>query len=144
MNLTRSLFTGHAQSGHMLECKTEFPKPQVRDVVLKALQHDANSKLVDEVDFHYPSGTWPVKLDQPPEESNDLWAWGHVESLTGRIGDLEQSINDLFRYLENNGPFLGVMGFFSGAATGAIVASLLEKRYSIGDFQFNVSWGKYS
>lgn len=144
MNLTHSpLLIGYAQSGHVLQCKTRFLKPQVRDAVLNALQQDANSKPVDVVEFHYPSGTWPMKLDQP-RESNELWTWGHGESMTGRIRGLEQSVDDIFRYLEKNGPFLGVMGFSSGAAAGAIIASLLEKRHSIGNFQFNVSWGKYS
>ncbi|KAJ5789994.1 uncharacterized protein N7518_007005 [Penicillium psychrosexuale] len=137
MNLTHSpLLTGYAQSGHVLQCKTRFLKPQVRDAVLNALQQDANSKPVDVVEFHYPSGTWPMKLDQP-RESNELWTWGHGESVTGRIRGLEQSVDDIFRYLEKNGPFLGVMGFSSGAAAGAIIASLLEKRHSIGNFQFN-------
>ncbi|KGO72799.1 Serine hydrolase FSH [Penicillium italicum] len=96
-----------------------------------------NPEPVDVVEFHYPSGRLPAKLDQPPEESNHRWAWGYGDSLSGRIRGIEQSVADIFRYLEKHGPFLGLMGFSMGAATGAIVASLLEKRRTIGNFQFN-------
>ncbi|CAI7627844.1 unnamed protein product [Penicillium glandicola] len=121
----------------MLQCKTEFMIPQVRDTVLKALQQDSSSEPVGTVEFHYPSSNWPAKLDQPPGESNHMWTWGHCNTADARIRGLEQSVDDILRYLDENGPFLGIIGFSMGAATGVIIASLLEKRYSIGNFQFN-------
>ncbi|CAG8908379.1 unnamed protein product [Penicillium egyptiacum] len=121
----------------MLQCKTEFLKPRVTDTILNALQQDPTSGPADVVEFHYPSGRWPAKLDVLPGESNHLWAWGHADNVDDHARGLEQSVNDTFRYLERNGPFLGVMGFSMGAAMGAIIASLLEKRHSIGNFNFN-------
>ncbi|KGO50393.1 Serine hydrolase FSH [Penicillium expansum] len=128
---------GHAQSGRTLQCKTEFLKPQVKDTILNAVQQYPNAEPVDMVEFHYPSGRLPAKVDQPPEESNYRWVWGYGDSMSDRIRGFEQSVDEIFRYMEKNGPFLGLMGFSMGAATGAMIASLLEKRHSIGNFQFN-------
>lgn len=135
--------TGHAQSGHTLQCKTEYLKPRVTDTILNALQQDPSSGSADVVEFHYPSGRWPAKRDQLPGESNHLWAWGQADNPDDYACGLERSVNDTFRYIERNGPFLGIIGFSMGAAMGAIIASLLEKRHSIGNFKFDVSRGNY-
>ncbi|KZN84202.1 Dihydrofolate reductase [Penicillium chrysogenum] len=128
---------GHAQSGHTLQCKTEYLKPRVTDTILNALQQDPSSGSADVVEFHYPSGRWPAKRDQLPGESNHLWAWGQADNPDDYACGLERSVNDTFRYIERNGPFLGIIGFSMGAAMGAIIASLLEKRHSIGNFKFD-------
>lgn len=127
----------------MLQYMTEFLKPRVRDTVLNALQQDPSLGPGNVVEFHYISGKWPAKLDQLPGESNYRWSWGHGEDLDDRVRGLEQSVDYIFRYLDKQGPFLGIMGFSMGAAMGAIIASLLEKRHSIGDLKFDVSCVKY-
>ncbi|KAJ5360795.1 Serine hydrolase FSH [Penicillium concentricum] len=130
---------GNGQSGQMLQCKTKFLMPQVRDTVANALQQDPCSAPIEMVEFHYPSSKLPSKPDQNAEESNHLWVWARGEYPDDPAWGLEQSVSDIFHYLDENGPFLGIMGFSMGAATAAIVASLLEKRRSIGNFQFNTN-----
>ncbi|KAJ5154938.1 Serine hydrolase FSH [Penicillium coprophilum] len=128
---------GNGQSGQMLQCKTEFLMPQVRDTVIKALQQDPTTPPIEKVEFHYPSSKLPTKLDQHPEEINLMWTWAHGSTTDDLVLGLDKSVHDILRYLDENGPFLGIMGFSMGAAMAAVVASLLEKRHSIATFQFN-------
>ncbi|OQE38521.1 hypothetical protein PENCOP_c008G04901 [Penicillium coprophilum] len=130
---------GNGQSGQMLQCKTEFLMPQVRDTVIKALQQDPGTPPIEKVEFHYPSSKLPTKLDQHPEEINHMWTWARGSNTDEPALGIEKSVNDIFRYLDENGPFLGIMGFSMGATTAAIVASLLEKRHSIHNFKFNTN-----
>ncbi|KAJ5181591.1 hypothetical protein N7449_011738 [Penicillium cf. viridicatum] len=113
----------------LLQFKTEFLTPRVRNTVLNALQQDPS----------LGPGKWPAKLNQPLGESNYRWAWGHGENSDYRVRGLEQSVDYIFRYLDKHTPFLGIMGFSMGAAMSAIIASLLEKRHSIGDLKFDTN-----
>ena len=51
--------------------------------------------------------------------------------IRDRIRGLQRSIEHILDTLEQNGPFIGIVGFSSGAAITAIIASLLEKRGKI-------------
>ncbi|KAJ5112257.1 hypothetical protein N7532_000302 [Penicillium argentinense] len=128
---------GHGQSGQFFRCKTQFMHQAIRQVVLKALQENPRRGQVDTVEFHYPSGILPANPDHPRGESNDMWAWGNGDPELDIIRGLEQSIQYIFRLLEQHGPFIGVMGFSTGAALAAIIASLLEKEKPVYGFQFD-------
>ena len=97
------------------------------------------------VEFHYPSGLLPADPDLPRGESTNMWAWGYGDVEADRIRGLEISVDYILHFLEANGPFIGIMGFSTGATAAAIVSSLLEKRKSMGGLPFNVSddKGKY-
>jgi hypothetical protein len=81
----------------------------------------------------------PANPDQPQEESNFMWAWGYGNIDEDRIRGLDKSIQNIFRYMDKYGPFIGVMGFSTGATVAAIITSLLEKRKSLSNIEFNVS-----
>ena len=103
-------------------------KPRVTDAILNGLQQAPSSGPADMVESHYPSGRWPAKRDQLPGESNHLWGWGQADNLDDYACGLEQPVGDIFRYLERNGPFLGIMGFSMGAALGAIICFSFGKK----------------
>lgn len=92
------------------------------------------------VEFHYPSGSLPANPDEPIIENNLMWAWGYGEPQQDRIRGLETTIDYIFRYLDEHGPFIGIMGFSTGATIATIIASLLEKRKSIGNLPLHVSF----
>jgi hypothetical protein len=90
------------------------------------------------IEFYYPSGLLPANPDNPLGESNTTWAWGYGDYQSDRILGLGQSVQYIASILETHGPFIGVMGFSTGAALAAITASLLESRKTVCDFQFEV------
>ena len=85
-------------------------------------------------EFHYLSGV----LSAYPDESDlkDQRVWGYGEPENDKINGLEKSIEHILDALDQDGPFIGIVGFSSGAAMTAIVASILEKRTPI----CGVSW----
>lgn len=130
---------GHGQSGDSFKCKTHFLQPIVRDVLVKSLCRDPIRGPCDSVQFYYPSGSLPAKPDSFNLESNHMWAWGYGDPANDRIRGLEATIDYVIRYIDTNGPFVGIMGFSTGATIAVIVASLLEKRKSVGSLRFDVS-----
>lgn len=55
-----------------------------------------------------------------------------------RIKGIEESIQSIKHILEHEGPFVGIIGFSSGAALAAIVASLLEGNNTMQGLNFKV------
>lgn len=92
------------------------------------------------IEFYYPSGLLPANPDLPPGESTNMWAWGYGDVEVDRIRGLDFSVDYILRFIEAHGPFIGIMGFSTGATVAAIVCSLLEKRRSVGGLPFNVSY----
>ena len=110
--------------------------------VLKALQQD-HARQISNIEFFYPLG----QLRADPEnwhKDDDKRAWGDGDPETGHIKGLEESIQHVSEILERHGPFIGIIGFSSGAAVAAIVKSLLEKKGPICNFNLTVSALEYS
>jgi hypothetical protein len=110
----------------------------LKQIVLDALQQNSARNEVDTVEFYYPSGLLPANPDHPTGESNYSWAWGYGDHKLDRIKGLEESIQYILSLLERHGPFIGIMGFSTGAALTAIITSLLEKRKPVCHFQSEV------
>lgn len=105
-------------------------------MILKASQSD-NTCASDSVDFYYASGVLPGNPDQG--DGDNARVWGYGDRQVDQIKGLDQSISYVLDILETNGPFIGVVGFSTGAALAAIITSLLEKRKSTCGFNFDVS-----
>ncbi|KAJ6017447.1 hypothetical protein N7451_000826 [Penicillium sp. IBT 35674x] len=127
---------GHGQSGQFFEGKTRFLQPHLRDMILKASQSD-NTCISDSVESYYPSGVLPGNPDQP--EGDNTRVWGYGDRQVDRLKGLDQSISYVMDILETEGPFIGVVGFSTGAALAAIITSLLEKRKSVCGFNFDTT-----
>lgn len=132
------MLLGHGQSGHFFRCKTRFLQGTVEQAVRGALQKATTQVNAGVIEFYYPSGLLPANPDNPLGESNSTWAWGYGDYQSDRILGLGQSVQYIASILESHGPFIGVMGFSTGAALAAITASLLESKKSVCDFQFEV------
>ncbi|KAJ5117733.1 hypothetical protein N7448_011365 [Penicillium atrosanguineum] len=72
------------------------------------------------------------------EEGNDQWVWGYGDPHDGEIKKIERSIQHILGTLARDGPFAGIVGFSSGAAMAAIIASLLEKPENISKVDWKV------
>lgn len=88
-------------------------------------------------EFNFLSGVWPAYPDD--EKFNYQRVWGYGEPKHDEIRGLQRSIEHILDTLEQNGPFIGIVGFSSGAAMTAIIASLLEKRETIYGKKLGVS-----
>ncbi|KAJ5771034.1 uncharacterized protein N7511_003085 [Penicillium nucicola] len=130
---------GHGQSGQFFRCKTRFLQRKAEQIVLNAVQQDPSQSQVEVVEFHYPCAKLPVNPDQPEGEENHAWAWGYGDIDEDRIRGLEKSVTNIMRYIDKYGPFIGVMGFSTGATVATIVTSLLEKRESLCNFEFKTN-----
>ncbi|KAJ5108354.1 hypothetical protein N7456_005029 [Penicillium angulare] len=131
---------GDGQSGQFFRCKTEFLQPSVRSILLNTTgKYTSQQNLFDRVEFYYPSGLLPANPDTSRDEKAPTWTWGYGDVEVDRIRGLESTVDYILRFLDSHGPFIGIMGFSSGATVAATVASLLEKRRSIGNLRFNAS-----
>ncbi|KAJ5237892.1 hypothetical protein N7489_007983 [Penicillium chrysogenum] len=106
----------------------------MEQTVLKALQRDC-TRQISSIEFYYPSGQLPADPESP-DKDDDRRAWGYGDPETEHIEGLEESVQYVSDILERHGPFIGIMGFSTGACLAAIVTSLLEKRRSICSFNF--------
>ncbi|KAJ5318274.1 hypothetical protein N7476_004694 [Penicillium atrosanguineum] len=111
---------GHGQSAEIIKPKTRY----VRDVF---------STLSDGIkfEFEYLSGVLPAYPDADDPQDQRVWGYGEPEG--DKIKGLDISIRHILDALDQNGPFIGMIGFSSGAAMTAIVTSILEKRRTICD-----------
>ncbi|KAH2988337.1 hypothetical protein KXW58_006114 [Aspergillus fumigatus] len=80
-------------------------------------------KVSRDFELFYPDGPWPA----PGGEELDVRAWGFGDFEHGLIKGLDTSILKILDILDLYGPFDGIMGFSTGAAIAAIIASLLER-----------------
>ncbi|KAF4765424.1 hypothetical protein HAV15_003388 [Penicillium sp. str.  len=114
---------GHGQSADIFKPKTRY----VREV-FRTLSNEI------EFEFKYLSGVLPAYPDD--NDITDKKVWGYGEPENDKINGLEGSIQHILDTLDEHGPFSGIVGFSSGAAMTAIVASMLEKRKAV----CGISW----
>ena len=86
------------------------------------------------VEFQYLSGILPAFPDRT--DDHERWVWGYGDPDDGEIKKLALSVKHILKTLDRDGPFVGIIGFSSGAAMAAIITSLLEK----GDLFSNQQW----
>ncbi|OQE30935.1 hypothetical protein PENFLA_c002G01373 [Penicillium flavigenum] len=114
---------GSRQSGALFRAKLQ---------ALEKLIHQAIGPLYpDGVELVYP--TAPFKLEPSSYSPSELrnrhgaWNWFETESIDGLYPGLEGGLESIASILKDSGPFDGIVGFSQGAATAAMVASLLEE-----------------
>ncbi|KAJ5370012.1 uncharacterized protein N7496_006104 [Penicillium cataractarum] len=105
---------GHGQSAEIFYPKTRRLR--------KAFQ-DASDEAP--FDFEFLSGVWPAYPDREDRDWYRVWGYGEEAD---RIRGLARSLEYIQDTLERKGPFIGIVGFSSGAAMAALVTSILEKR----------------
>ncbi|KAL2847261.1 serine hydrolase-domain-containing protein [Aspergillus pseudoustus] len=110
---------GHGQSGWFFYHKTKF--------LIKTLQMMASERnkkgFANGIELFYPNGPLQASQNLDP----DVWAWGRGDVEGGLIDGLSETLKKIMDILHTYGPFVGVIGFSTGAAIAAITASLLER-----------------
>lgn len=86
------------------------------------------------IEFFYPSG--PHRASQACD--GDTYTWGTGDFECQEIAGLDQTIQSIIDILDEHGPFIGIIGFSTGAAIAAIVTSLLEKHDRCPTIRFQV------
>lgn len=124
------LALGHGQSAKRFA-------PKARDIE-KAFRAFANGRDMS-VSFHYLSGILPAYPDQI--DNTDQWVWGYGDPEDDEIKKVDLSIKHILDTLDHDddSPFAGIVGFSSGGAMAAIVASLLEKGGRMNDLSWKAS-----
>jgi len=125
---------GYTQNGPLFNNKT------------KALSKHLDktfSKRYSAVQFDYPTAPHHLRLRDIPgvdvsllqgggqqngqdDDNSDAYAWWRRDDATGEYRGFNECFTFLSKYLDEHGPFDGVIGFSQGAALAAILASLLE------------------
>lgn len=123
LQLTRT--PGHEQSAEIFEPKTNY--------IQRAFHLFASGRDMT-FEFRYLSGILPAYPDR--NEDNGQRVWGYGAPNDGEIRKIELSIQHILDTVDREGPFAGIVGFSSGAAMAAIIASLLEKK----EFVCNIPW----
>lgn len=116
---------GHEQSAEIFEPKTSY--------IQRAFHTFASDRDIT-FQFRYLSGILPAYPDRI--EDNGQRVWGYGAPNDGEIKKIELSIQHILDTLDREGPFAGIVGFSSGAAMAAIIASLLEKKEMV----CNIPW----
>lgn len=116
---------GHEQSAEIFEPKTNY--------IQRAFHIFASDRNIT-FQFRYLSGLLPAYPDR--NEDNGQRVWGYGAPNDGEIKKIELSIQHILDILDREGPFAGIVGFSSGAAMAAIIASLLEKK----EIFCNIPW----
>lgn len=134
---------GYTQSGSSFYLKT------------RALQKHIQKYLPEyDVTFKCPSGTVKLELEDIPQYNpsqegaselyQDCYGWWLASPRPNlNLRGMDRSLEYLFRFCEEEGPFDGVIGFSQGACIAALLASLYEKdRKSAFDYFEQQSSGK--
>jgi hypothetical protein len=136
----RNQSLGHGQSGQFFQCKTRCLQRPLQEAVFQALPQDFRKDEIDTVDFYYPTAPWTANPDRTREESNNQCAWGYGDHIDGVIRGLDSTVEYLAWYMEQHGPFTGIIGFSAGASLTAVITSLLEKKKPLCGFPSMVSF----
>ncbi|KAL7275080.1 Family of serine hydrolases 3 [Rhizina undulata] len=117
---------GYTQSGAAFRSKSK--------AVEKQLQKSLGGPGL--VTLYYPTAPIRLKIaDLPGErtaeelasaEDGDNWGWWRRNHVTGECIGLDETWVFLSKYMDEHGPFDGIIGFSQGAALASMLASLLE------------------
>ncbi|KAL4862442.1 hypothetical protein BDV12DRAFT_190426 [Aspergillus spectabilis] len=109
---------GHGQSGRIFYHKTRK--------IIKCLQRMAAERdrkcYPGGIELFYPNG--PLQASNNLEA--DVWVWGNGDFQRDLIKGIDEAIDKVLGILKKHGPFVGIIGFSTGAAIAAIITSLLE------------------
>ncbi|PLB54749.1 hypothetical protein P170DRAFT_505447 [Aspergillus steynii IBT 23096] len=104
---------GHGSSSSRAFYKYRGLQPLIRHHIMHTLHRD--------VEFYFPNAPLLPAGFEP-----GMWTWGLGDYRVDRVPGLQESVSFLVRYMEEHGPFDGVMGSSAGATVAIVVASLLE------------------
>lgn len=107
------LILGHGQSIEVFKLKTR-----------RVQQAFCTFSQGMDFEFEFLSGTFPAYPDDEDKDHQRVWGYGEPDD---KIRGLETSIGRILDVLYEKGPFIGMVGFSSGAAMAAIITSILEK-----------------
>lgn len=113
---------GHDQSEQIFKPKARY---------IEAAFHSFAQENEVVFEFKYLSGILPARPDQT--DGPEKWVWGYGDPSDGEITNIELSTKHILATLDHKGPFVGIVGFSSGAAMAAIIASHLEKKSMFND-----------
>ncbi|KAJ5628160.1 hypothetical protein N7490_010388 [Penicillium lividum] len=133
------LLHGYGQSGQFISCKSHFLQAPLTQAIQNALRHNPAQGEVNTVNLYSPTGMFPANPDHPRDEINIAWAWGHGDPETEQLSGYGETIRHLLTVLERYGPFIGIIGFSTGAALAAVLSSMLEKRETYCDVPFQIT-----
>ncbi|KAF7595561.1 Ovarian cancer-associated protein 2 [Aspergillus hancockii] len=122
---------GHGQSADFFYYKTRFLyRPTDRKSVAELADiEEAKLWFAQNFQFSYLDAPFTADWDQ----DGDCRQWGYGDFEQGRVQGVEQSISLVMETIKREGPFVGIIGFSTGAALAAIVASLIElSEYCVG------------
>ncbi|KAI9035873.1 uncharacterized protein KD926_002805 [Aspergillus affinis] len=106
---------GHGSSSSRIFYKYRALQPSIRHEILQTLHRD--------VEFYFPNAPLLPTGFEP-----GMWTWGLGDYRVDRVPGLQESISYLVRYMEEHGPFDGIVGSSAGASIAVLVGSLLERR----------------
>ncbi|KAB8259717.1 serine hydrolase FSH [Aspergillus pseudonomiae] len=114
---------GHGQSGEFFRYKTRFLSKPIEETLSQIPFDELTGLAPAGVELVYLNG--PLAADCNPDGHRRQWGCGDFDN--GEIRGLDRSIQLVLEEIEKNGPFIGVIGFSTGAALAVIIASLLEE-----------------
>jgi hypothetical protein len=129
---------GHAQSGAWFEAKTRFLRPLFDQALRDSSQPGSEQLFPEGIELIYATGCHqlePSNLaggiaeseDSPMAADFDAWAWGRGDYAKDEIEGFEESIRNLIQLLHDEGPFIGIVGFSTGATTALTLVSIAER-----------------
>ncbi|KAL4895615.1 serine hydrolase-domain-containing protein [Aspergillus ambiguus] len=117
---------GHGSCGTRLDYKTRHLQSLIRDAIHKRTKQT--------VEFLFPNA--PLL---PTGFGEDTFTWGLGDYRVSRVPGLEKSIAFLISYLEEHGPFDGIIGSSAGVCVAVALASLLESPDRCPEFSVKTS-----
>lgn len=85
------------------------------------------------VEFFFPNAPFlPTGFDE------DSFTWGLGDYRVSRVPGLDKSVAFLLSYLEEHGPFDGIIGSSAGCCVAVALASLLENPDRCAEFSVKV------
>lgn len=128
---------GTGSSGTFFEAKSAFIKKLLQEAFPSFPNKGYHATYPGGIEFHYPTApnrVLPVtstsgvdEVEEQDEDKFDAWTWGIGDYEKDHIIGYEKSVKFMLRYIEEHGPFIGVIGFSAGGSMAFTLASLAER-----------------